>query len=82
MKKSLPYILGGIIIVAAAVLIITGNNRKHRELDERLSFLKRDKIPYGAYVAYQGLSREHILLPMTKHPFTGIHFLNMNLARH
>jgi len=55
LKKSLPYILGGILVVAAAVLIFTGSSEKNRELDGRLSFLKKDKIPYGTYVAYHGL---------------------------
>jgi len=54
-KKSLPYILGGIIVVAAAIMIFTGGSQKKRELDERLSFMRRDKIPYGTYVAYESL---------------------------
>lgn len=55
MKKILPYILGAIIIAAAVLLIFTGDREKKRELDERISFRRGDKIPYGTYVAYNGL---------------------------
>ncbi|HEY6505464.1 MAG TPA: DUF4350 domain-containing protein [Chitinophagaceae bacterium] len=55
MKKITPYILAGIILAAAIVLIFTGDNEKKRVLDERISFRKKDKIPYGTYVAYEGL---------------------------
>lgn len=55
MKKILPYILAGIIVIAAAFLIFTTRSNKTRQLDERLSFRKKDKIPYGTYVAYEGL---------------------------
>ncbi|HLG38544.1 MAG TPA: hypothetical protein VI461_02710, partial [Chitinophagaceae bacterium] len=55
MKKFLPFILIGIILAAAGILIFTGKNDKKRKLDERISFNKKDKIPYGAYVAYDNL---------------------------
>jgi hypothetical protein len=55
LKKALPYILAGIIIGAAALLIFTADNNNKRVLNERVSFRKHDKIPYGGYVAYQGL---------------------------
>jgi hypothetical protein len=55
-KKILPYTLIGIILLAAALLIFTGDREKKRLLDERISFLKKDKIPYGTYVAYESLS--------------------------
>ena len=40
---------------AIAVLLITGNNKKERQLDERVTLRNRDKIPYGTYVAYNAL---------------------------
>jgi hypothetical protein len=55
LKKYLPYILGGIIAAAAVILIVTGRNDTQRKLDERISFRKKDKIPYGTYVAYESL---------------------------
>lgn len=35
--------------------MITGANNSKRRLDERITFLKKDKIPYGLYVAYNHL---------------------------
>ena len=55
MKKFLPYILGGIIVIAAVILIITGGNSQKRTLNERVSFQKKDRIPYGTYVAFESL---------------------------
>lgn len=55
MKKLLPYILVGIIVTAVIVLVVTDHNDEKRTLDKRLSFRKKDKIPYGTWVAYEGL---------------------------
>jgi hypothetical protein len=55
LKKLTPYLLAGIIVIAACVLIYTSRVNRRRELNERLSFHKKDKIPYGTYVAYEGL---------------------------
>lgn len=55
MKKSILYILAGVIVIAAAILVFTGSNSRERRLDERLSFRHRDKIPYGTYAAFEGL---------------------------
>ena len=54
MKKNIPYIIIAFVIVAAIILVITGM-KKHRQLDERLTFYRKDKIPYGMYVAHQSL---------------------------
>lgn len=54
-KKNLPYILISIIILAGVLLLYTGQRNRPRTLDERVSFRKRDKIPYGTYVAYKSL---------------------------
>ncbi|MEO7922964.1 MAG: DUF4350 domain-containing protein [Chitinophagaceae bacterium] len=42
---------------AIIVLFVTGNNKqkKNRELDERITLRRQDKIPYGTYVAYRNL---------------------------
>ncbi|TXJ29388.1 MAG: DUF4350 domain-containing protein [Chitinophagaceae bacterium] len=55
MKKSVPYLLLGLIVAAVIFLFVTGNNTADRVLDERLTFRKRDKIPYGTFVAYENL---------------------------
>lgn len=55
MKKNSIYILLGVIIAAIILLVVAGNKFTGKQLDERLSFLKKDKIPYGTYVAYQNL---------------------------
>ncbi|MBC7947230.1 MAG: hypothetical protein H7Y42_05070 [Chitinophagaceae bacterium] len=55
MKKVLPYLLIGIILLAAGLLIFTADNNRKRLLDERISFRKKDKVPYGTYVAYENL---------------------------
>jgi hypothetical protein len=55
LKKPISYILACIILIAAGILVFTGSRYRERTLDERMSFSKKDKIPYGAYVAYEGL---------------------------
>jgi hypothetical protein len=55
LKKYLPYILLAIIVTGIAILVFTGNTEKKRRLDERISFRKNDKIPYGTFVAYETL---------------------------
>ncbi|MBL7737778.1 MAG: DUF4350 domain-containing protein [Chitinophagaceae bacterium] len=55
MKKIVPYLLIGIVLTAAVLLIFTGDTASKKKLDERMSFRKQDKIPYGAYVAYESL---------------------------
>jgi len=53
LKKLAPYIILVLVIAAALLLFFTGNDRK--EFDPRITFRKQDKIPYGTYIAYQGL---------------------------
>ena len=54
MKKYLPYIFGGLSVVILLWLLPLGRKTKHH-FDERISFRKSDKIPYGSYVAYNHL---------------------------
>lgn len=54
MKKYLPYIFAGLVVIAVLGLFFTASDSK-RTLDERLSFRRRDKIPYGVFVAYENL---------------------------
>ncbi|MBK6825975.1 MAG: DUF4350 domain-containing protein [Chitinophagaceae bacterium] len=55
MKKTNLYIILIFVAIALIALVITGSGRK-KKLDERLSFRKNDKIPYGTWVAYRSLS--------------------------
>lgn len=55
MKKYIPHILIAFVLIAAVILLITGSDNTSRRMDERITFLKKDKIPYGLYVAYNDL---------------------------
>ncbi|MBS1656114.1 MAG: DUF4350 domain-containing protein, partial [Bacteroidetes bacterium] len=55
MKKTLPYILGFIVIVAIAILLFGALRKKSCPFDERVTLNRKDKIPYGTYVAYENL---------------------------
>ncbi len=55
MKKFIPYILIGLLVAAAIVLFFTSENKKARHFDDRVTLQKRDKIPYGTFVAYESL---------------------------
>ncbi|MCW3116033.1 MAG: hypothetical protein JWM28_115 [Chitinophagaceae bacterium] len=46
--------MGSLVLIAMLALAFTYGNGERR-LNERLSFSKKDKIPYGVYVAYQNL---------------------------
>ncbi|MCO5235575.1 MAG: hypothetical protein M9933_04825 [Chitinophagaceae bacterium] len=59
MKKSLPYLAGGFLLLL--LLLIAGRN--HNDFDHRITLNKKDKIPYGTFVAYQGLAH---LFPKAK----------------
>lgn len=54
MKKYIPHILISLAVVAVIILLTTGAISSKR-LDERVTFQKEDKIPYGLYVAYNHL---------------------------
>lgn len=55
MKKFIPHILVIFVFAAAMVLVFSGKKQKERILDERMSFRKTDKIPYGTFVAFRNL---------------------------
>lgn len=52
MKKALPYLLGSILLLLLLFLLAgeAGNS-----FDHRITLNKKDKIPYGTYIAYQSL---------------------------
>lgn len=55
MKKYLPYLLGIIILSGIIVLFATGQKKKTKKIDERITMRKEDKIPYGDHIAYRCL---------------------------
>jgi hypothetical protein len=55
LKKILPYLLIGIVVAGVITLILTSHDNDERRFDGRLSFSKKDKIPYGTYVAFNNL---------------------------
>jgi hypothetical protein len=55
LKKYTPYFLVGLIILALLLLLFAEKSNNKQNLDERLSFRKRDKIPYGSFVAYESM---------------------------
>jgi hypothetical protein len=55
LKRVLPYLIGVAVVILLVLLIFQGK-KDRKILDERISFNKRDKIPYGMYVAYRNLS--------------------------
>jgi len=55
LKKFLPYIIAGLVFLLLSWLVFSTKQKRH-VLDKRISFNKRDKIPYGMYVAYHSLS--------------------------
>lgn len=55
MKSKLPYIILGLVAVGILMLVATGNYKKNRHFDGRITLRKSDKIPYGAYVAHKNL---------------------------
>jgi hypothetical protein len=55
LKRYIPSIFILLIVTAAVVLFITDKNRAKHRLDERISFRKDEKVPYGMYVAYENL---------------------------
>ena len=55
MKKYIPHILIILLVAAVITLFLTGGNNRKNKLDERITLRKKDKIPYGVFIAYQGL---------------------------
>lgn len=53
MRRSLLYIALGMLVLA--ILVLLGLTTYQRRFDQRISLNKKDKIPYGTYVAFQQL---------------------------
>jgi hypothetical protein len=59
LKKIVPYLLIAVVLSAIIFLIYKDGKEEGgiRQLDRRMSFRIRDKIPYGTFVAYENLQR-------------------------
>ena len=53
MKKAIPYIIGGLALMALIILLIKSSDKTQKKFDHRISLKHRDKIPYGYYAARQ-----------------------------
>lgn len=53
MKKALPYIVGGVLVIALVALLVSSANNRPRKMNERITLKETDKIPYGFYAARQ-----------------------------
>jgi hypothetical protein len=47
MKKLVPYFIVAGALVLITLLIVLGNHKRNRKMDERITLKERDKIPYG-----------------------------------
>jgi hypothetical protein len=55
LNKYVPYFFTLLLAAALILLFVTGNNKRSRRFDERITLRKKDKIPYGSAVAYSNL---------------------------
>jgi hypothetical protein len=53
MKKFLPYLVGGLVLLVLIVALMASRGKPLRRMDERITLRQRDKIPYGTAVARQ-----------------------------
>lgn len=63
MKKIIPYLLAAVLAGAILALYVTGNRNRRKQLDERVTLRRQDKIPYATYVAFNNLKH---LFPAAK----------------
>ena len=56
MNRAVPYIILIVVALAALVLVFTGDKEDSaKRFNDRITLHKRDKIPYGTYIAFQNL---------------------------
>ena len=53
MRKALPYVIAGAVLVIIGLLLVYGNRWGAKTFDERLTLKQKDKIPYGTTVAHE-----------------------------
>ena len=55
MRKVIPYIVLGLVVAAIMMLLFTGSNERERLFDQRVTLRKKDKLPYGTFIAFENL---------------------------
>lgn len=56
MKKAVPFLVGGLILLILVILIASNSsNKRLRQFDDRITLRQADKIPYGTHVAREFL---------------------------
>lgn len=55
MKKFIPYLLGVLLLGALLALFLTRKSEQKRQVDQRVTLRRQDKIPYATYVAFSNL---------------------------
>lgn len=55
MKKTVLYVILGVIVLSAIALMMGDTYKKERLFDERITLRRTDKIPYGSFVAFRQL---------------------------
>src|SRR6478752_9538122 len=55
-KTTVPVKKWVLLLLTSVTILITGCS-KEKKLNEKLTFWKNDKIPYGTYYAYENLKR-------------------------
>ena len=55
MKKFIPHIFIGLVVLAIILLFFTGDNKANRQFDGRITLRAKDKIPYGSFIAFESL---------------------------
>ena len=51
MRKAIPFIVGGAVLLLLAIMVSSNATRPARRFDERITLRQSDKIPYGSRVA-------------------------------
>jgi hypothetical protein len=57
LKSFIPYIVFALVVSAIILLFFTGDNKKNRRFDGRITLRAKDKIPYGSFIAFESLKR-------------------------
>jgi len=56
-KKTLPYIIGLLVLVLIIYLFIANSGKKNKEVSTYITLNKKDKNPYGAFVFHESLKQ-------------------------
>jgi hypothetical protein len=63
LKKNFAYIIIGVLVLGLVFLVAKFSGNGKHQFDSRITFYRKDKIPYGMYTAFQDLK---YIFPKTK----------------